>query len=348
MSTLRPRFSLRAVTAVSAAALLLASCGSDADQEWPVDITLASQPNGAGLPFYIAEDQGFFEEEGLNVTIENYASGPSSLAAGGSDEWQAGWQGAPPALTGANAYDLIPAGIMIREDANHIMFMDSDVLEGSSPGEALEEHAVATSQNSLAEQTMRACADSLGASSSDVELVPLDGGAVVQALQAGRVSVANSWASPSWPLLQDDQYEEVCSAEDAGVAVLDPFVVTPKFAEEQPEAAAAFLRAAYRANEFINADLERAVNYMVEYYDAYGITGPREQAEYEVNVRDWYTLDEAIAAIESGETEDGLYASAEFFVENGVYPTEPPIDELLGEGLELLEAARDGRQEETQ
>lgn len=338
------RRTLAALGAASAAAIILAGCaGPSAPEEEGglTKITLASQPNGAGLPFYVAEKEGFFEEEGLEVSIANYASGPASLAAGAANEWQGGWLGAPPALTGANTFGLIPAGLMIREDLNHIMFMTAEVLEGSTPEEVLRSEPVATSQNSLADQVMRACAEHLGVPGEEIEIVPLDGGGVVQAIESGQVQVVNSWASPAWPLLQDEEkYVQVCNAEDAGVAVTDPFVITPKFADEQPEAAAAFLRAAFRANDFINENHEAAVEYMVDYYKQYGITGSAEMADYEVSIRDWQSLEEAIEGVESGDTADALKASAEFFVNAGVYPSAPPVDELLVRGLELLKSAQ--------
>lgn len=328
------------------AALALTGCAGGEEPSGGEDgltpISLVSQPNGAGLAMYIATELGYFEDEGLDPEVTFYPSGPASLAAGAAGEWDAGWSGAPPTLSGANSFGLIPAGTMIQEDANHIMFMRASVLEGSSEADVLTSHPVATSQNSLAEQVMRACAEHFGVDPAAVEMVPLDGGQVVQALQSGQVDVANSWSTPDFELLDDPEYEQVCNGELAGVAVICAYVVTPKFAEENPEAAASFLRAVYRANEFIRDNHEEAVDHLLDYYQANGVSGGRDQADYEVRIRDWKTLDQAIAEIENGDTAAALTASAEFFVANGVYPTPPPIDDLLARGLELLTAAKEG------
>lgn len=333
-----------ALPAIAAAGL--ASCAVPSPQpraDGRLPITLSSQPNGAGLPFFIAQKEGYFEEEGLVVEVANYSSGAASLAAGAANEWQAGWSGAPPALTGANAFGLIPAGLMMREDENHMMFMSAEVLENSSPEEVLRTHRVATSQNSLADQVMRSCAERFGVPGEDVDIVPLDGGAVVQALLSGQVEVVNSWVTPAWPLLEaPDEYVQVCTAAEAEVAVTSAFVVTPRFAQEEPEAAAGFLRAATRATAFVNENQDQAVEYMLEYYDLYAITGSPEQATWEVEKRDWFTLDEVIDGIESGTSSSALTASAEFFVAAGIYPVTPPIDDLLEQGLVLLQSAREG------
>jgi len=333
-------------TAIPAIAAGLSGCAVPSPRRQPngrLPITLSSQPNGAGLPFFIGQKEGFFEEEGLVVEVANYASGPASLAAGAANEWQAGWSGAPPALTGANAFGLIPTGLMMREDENHMMFMSARVLENSSPKEVLRKYPVATSQNSLADQVMRGCAEQFGVPGEEVEIVPLDGGAVVQALQSGQVEVVNSWVTPAWPLLENpEEYVQVCSAAEAGVAVTSAFVITPRFADEEPHAAAGFLRAATRATEFINQNPDQSVEYMLEYYDTYAITGSEDQAAWEVEMRDWFTLEEVIDGIESGSSSAALTASAEFFVEAGIYPVVPPIDKLLDKGLDLLKSARDG------
>lgn len=335
---------LSVLSIIGIAGALVACSSSDGSNEGAdgelTKIKAVSQPNGASLPLYIADKLGYFEDEGLDVELTSYPSGPASLAAGASGEWQAGWQGAPPALTGANQFGLIPAGLMMREDANHIMFIRASVLEGSTPAEVLESHKISTQQNSLSDQVMQACTVHLGAQVENLELVPLEGGEIVQALKSGDVDAINSWATPDFELLDDDDYVQVCTAEEAGVAVVDPFVITPDFADEDPEAAAGFLRAGYRANDFINDNFDEAVDYLLEYYDENGISGGRDQAEYEINIRDWFSIDRAIEDIESGETGDALKASADFFVKSGVYDSAPPVDELLEEAKKLLEAAK--------
>lgn len=338
---------LSRVAGAVALALVAAACGSGSGER-PTNesglktLTAVSQPNGAGLSLYIAKKLGYFEKEGLDVTIKTYASGPASLTAGASGEWQAGWLGAPPALTGGVQYKLVLAGLMIREDENHVMYMNTRTLKGRSPAEVLKTERVATAQNTLADQVMRGCAEHLGADSKAIEVVPLEGGQIVQALTSGKVNVVNTWSSPGYKLIDDPKYKAVCDAKDAGVAVVDPFVVNPKFAKDDPKTAAAFLRAAYRANAYINDSPEEAVEMMKELFQSIGIKPAEGQAEYETKVRKWQTLDQAIKGIESGRTNKALKASAEFFVEAGVYPEAPPIDDLLKQGLELLRMAKSG------
>jgi ABC-type nitrate/sulfonate/bicarbonate transport system substrate-binding protein len=304
------------------------------------DITLVAQPNGASLPLVVADKEGFFKAAGLNVTIKYYATGPSSLADGAKGTWQAGWLGAPPALTGMNQFGLVPLGLMIQEDSNHIMFMSKKVLQGSTPAQVLKSHPVATVQNSLGEQVMDACAQHFGVDPNQLKLVNLDPGGVVQALQAGRVQVADAWAPPDYPLINDPNYEPVCTGKIANTAVVDPFVVTPSFAKDNPDAAARYAAAVYAADEFINNNNTAAVDDMMGLYKANGITSGRDVAAYEVKIRQWYTLQQAVDGIQSGTTAKALKASAQFFVDKGVYDQAPPIDNLLQQGLAILKKAQ--------
>lgn len=342
---MRRAFRLSWAATLMALAMTATACGggeTPKSENGLKAITATSQPNGAGLSLYIAKKLGYFEQEGLDVTIKDYASGPASLTSGAAGEWQAGWLGAPPALTGGNQFDLVMAGLMIREDANHVMYMSKEVLETKSPAEVLKTEQIATGQNTLADQVMRGCARMLGADPKALKLVPLEGGQIVQALTSGRVNAINTWSSPGFKLIDDPKYKAVCDGKKAGVAVVDPFVVTPDFAESDPKAAAAFLRAVYRANAYINDNHEQAVDHMETYLNSVGTKASREQADYETKIREWQTLDEAIQGIESGETGDALKTSAEFFVNAGVYPQAPPVDDLLQQGLKLLKDAKGG------
>jgi ABC-type nitrate/sulfonate/bicarbonate transport system substrate-binding protein len=303
------------------------------------DITVEAQPNGASLPLVIAEGQGFFKDVGLNATIKYYSTGPATLAAGAAGQWDAGWIGAPPTLTGMNSFGLIPVGLMIIEDSNHIMFMTKKVLEGSTPAEVLKTHPVATAQNTLAQQVMFGCAKHFGVDPKSVKLINLDPGGIVQALKTGKVDVIDSWATPDYSLLNDSKYVQVCNGAKAGVSVVDPYVVTQKFADSNPDAAAAYISAVYRANEYINTHPAEAVKYMMDLYKANGIAGDEAQAKYEIDIRKWLTYDEALTSMKNGKTAAALKASADFFVSVGVYPKAPPVDELLAKGLPILEAA---------
>jgi len=59
-------------------------------------LNLNSQPNEAGFPMWLANDLGYFSDNGLEVEIEYFPNGGAALATGATGQWQAGWTGGPP------------------------------------------------------------------------------------------------------------------------------------------------------------------------------------------------------------------------------------------------------------
>lgn len=338
-----------ALGATAACLALTAGCaissGATTTDDGTVELTLTSQPNETGFAQWLADELGYYEDNGLDVEIQYASSGPAALAAGSAGDWQAGWMGGPPALTGWDKFELISVGTQLREDANLILFMRTDVLDGTPPEEVLTSEPVATVPNSTSTQVLFACAESLGVSASEIEVVPLDPPGIIQAQQAERVVSGTAFSSPNWPLVSSDEFTEVCSGADAGTAIVDPWVVTKAFWEERPEASAAFVDASYRASEYLNEHPDEAVDHLLQFYEEIGIEGGRDQAAYSLSVRDWGSLDDALEASRSGETESAMQGTSDFFVDQGVYLTSPDVGGMVSTGLEVLEAAADYREQ---
>lgn len=329
-----------------AAALMLSGCtdaggAGTADENGITHITLASQGNPTGFSQYLADRLGYFEDAGIEVDIQYAESGAALLASGAAGDWQAGWIGAPPMLTGYDSWGLIPTGTMLTENKNIILFIDQDVLDGSSPAEALADTPVGVVANSVSAQLLFACAESLGVDAADIETVPLDPPAIVNGMLNGDIDAAVTFSAVDWPLVQEpDKYVQVCNGDDAGVSLSDPYMVTPTFWKSNPEAAAAFIEAVYRANEYIlESPMEDVLPYLMDYFDSIGADFPEEVAEYSLSVRTYVTLDEALEEMRSGEFAEALRATAQFLVDAGVYDEMPDVDAMSAEGLEVLEAA---------
>ena len=126
----------------------------------------------------------------------------------------------------------------------------------------------------------------------------------------------------------------------AGTSVIDPWVVTKKFAAENPAAAARFVEAGFRANELIMKDREKAVAYLLEFYKDVGIDGNEAKARYTLGYRDYQTLDQALADARSGASEKALTETAQVFVAGGAYDKVPDLAGAMKAGLPILEAAK--------
>ena len=107
--------------------------GALAQANAPVKMVLISQSNEAGFPMWLAKKLNYFSGNGIDATIKYFPNGGAALASGAAGDWQGGWIGSPPAITGFAKFGLTPVGTMMKEDRNIKLIMRKDALKGSSP-----------------------------------------------------------------------------------------------------------------------------------------------------------------------------------------------------------------------
>lgn len=339
-----PRAALIALAALVLMTVGACSQGSGASgSDDAGTITLASQRNATGFPNWLAGELGYYKDNGLTVDIKYFASGAPAIEAGISGGWQAGWIGAPPALTGGQKWGLITSGIEIEEGHNQVMMVRKKDLEGKSPQQLVKGGKVLVVVNSTSQQVLNGCLDKFGLSAKDVQIVPLEPPAVVQSFQTGQGTVAMSWSEVDLPLLKDSAYTKVCDGADAGVQVYSVFVVHPDFWKEHPQEAAAYVDAAYRANEYIRDNPDEAAKKLVEFYQEIGLNNTLEDAKLALSLRTWYSLDDTLDAYHNGDAQKGLQATADYFVDAKVWEDSPDVTKIVSEGQQVLEAAKSYR-----
>jgi taurine transport system substrate-binding protein len=259
-------------------------------------------------------------------------------------DWPGGWIGSPPAITGYAKFGLTPVGTMMKEDRNIKLIMRKDALKGSSPAQVLVTQKTGSVPNSTWSQVLYACAKHFKVDPGKMKVVPLEPPVTRQSLRSGEIAAGTTDSSPDIDLVNDKvNFEVVCDGAVAGTSVVDPWVVTRKFATENPAAAAAFVEAGFRANELIMKDREKAVAYLLEFYKDVGIDGDEKKARYTLNYRDYQTLDQALADARSGSTAKALTETAQVFVAGGAYDKVPDLEGAIKAGLPILEAAKQRR-----
>ena len=332
---------LKSILVATAGVAVLTLAGTNAFAQ--TKLNLNSQPNEAGFPMWLANELGYFADNGLEVAIEYFPNGGAALATGATGQWQAGWTGGPPAVSGWEKFQLISVGAMQKESQNLKLVMRNDILEGKTPAEALLDTKVGTVPNSTWSQVLFACAEHLGVTDPNaLDIVPLAPAVTLQSLQSGDLGAGTTAASSDLPLINDtENYTLVCDGKIAGTDIIAPYIVTKRFWDDDSAAAAGFVEAVYKANEFINAtDPGEVVELVLQYYQETGIEGDAVKAEYAMRMRDWVSLDEAIADVESGLTNATLTGTAEVLVTGGARDTVPDFDPMQPMALEILLAAQ--------
>lgn len=327
--------------ALATAGLLAALHPLAARAQAPVPMVLISQSNEAGFPLWLAKKLGYFSENGIDATIKYFPNGGAALASGAAGDWQGGWIGSPPAITGWAKFGLTPVGTMMKEDRNIKLIMRKDALKGSNAATVLTTRPIGSVPNSTWSQVLFACAKHFKIDPAKMKVVPLDPPVTRQSLRSGEVASGTTDSSPDMDLVNDKaNYEVVCDGAIAGTSVIDPWIVTKKFAAENPAAAAKFVEAGFRANELIMKDREKAVAYLLEFYKDVGIDGNEAKARYTLGYRDYQTLDQALADMRSGASEKALTETAQVFVAGGAYDKVPDLAGAMKAGLPILEAAK--------
>jgi NitT/TauT family transport system substrate-binding protein len=259
-----PRKRLAAVTAAILMAGTVAGCSSPSgpsggggggqtlDPDNPVAITVGTLPAGDYAPLYIADAEGFFEEEGLDVTIETIAGGAvgvTQLVSGDLQFSSATW---------ANVLAAVSQGLelqVVREGTDSSKAGINGILVDETSGitSVADLKGKTVSVNTLQSATevqVRDCFASEGLEPEDYELVEVPFPEVGAALTQGRIAAG---LVPE-PFITIGAEEGLVSILDASVCNEDqknsPLVnwnTSTQFAEENPEVVAAFVRAMDKA-----------------------------------------------------------------------------------------------------
>jgi NitT/TauT family transport system substrate-binding protein len=291
--------SWRLLIGVAALGLLLAACG-DADGDDPdggepagdevddqaadddaaaaengelelTEITVGTLPISDLMQFYVADSQGFFEDEGLTVEQQNMSSGAAVAAGIESGALDVGWSNSV-SIFQAHAQGLefqyIAGGLFQGPDhwtQAITVAAGSDIAE---PGD-LEGRSVALNGlGNINELVMRAYLDDQGMDPDGVNFVEMPFPDMASALESGQVDAA----LPTEPFVTGPTNAgavEILEPEPFSVLGSEPFVAgwfaRTAWAEDNPNTADAFFRAVQTATEYLEDNPEIRLEMIAEY-----------------------------------------------------------------------------------
>lgn len=245
-----------ALAGTAGAALLLAGCGGSGDggagatdgELEKTEITVGSLPLADYAALYWADEQGFFEDEGLDVTIEAVQGGPAGVQQVVSGELD--FTNSTPFGT-AMAVD---SGLPIRSVVLTSSLADNGIgvfVPKSSPIKDLEDLdgksiGINTTKN-MGDITFNNLAESEGADASpkwvEVPFPEMISGIKAKSIDAGYMP------EPFMSAARDAGMRQVVDNTEGpnkGLAG-STYVSSQKFLDANPDTAAAFARAMYKA-----------------------------------------------------------------------------------------------------
>jgi NitT/TauT family transport system substrate-binding protein len=187
------------VLVATATTLTLAACGG-ADEPTgggetggPTPVTIGTQPIVDSAPLYLGKEEGFFEEEGIDLTIESAAGGAAVVPSVVSGDFQFGRGNLLSTMI------ALDEGLPLKCVANAnsttgIPDFGAVVVKGDSPIQSIAELPGNTvSVNTLAnigDTTIRAVVEEAGGDPDGIEFVEVPFPDAPAALETGRVDAA--------------------------------------------------------------------------------------------------------------------------------------------------------------
>lgn len=287
----------------------LASCGSSGSGD-TTEITYGYIPdfNGASL-LAIAEEQGLWEEHGLDAKLQSFTNGPLQIQALGTGDLDFGY-------IGPGAMWLPASGQAKVVTINGVGQADRVIAQ---PGiESIEDLAgkqVAIPEGTSGDMIVQLALKEAGMSLADIEKVAMDPATVVSAFSSGQVDAAGIW----YPMIDNikaqvpDLVELAQNSDFADVMQFPNVMVTgAKYPEENGETTLKVLRVLRAAMDFRAENLDQTIE-----LTATMIEGDQEAVAGDADNGEYFTAAELDALIEDGTVETWLDSMNEYFEENG-------------------------------
>jgi NitT/TauT family transport system substrate-binding protein len=296
--------------------LLASACGegddegsSGADGLNSVSFRLDWIVDGSHTCFYVAQQNGYFRDEGLDVQIlEGAGSGTAAdLVANGSNDFGFSDAGVVAKAINDGAAMKMVMGIFQRNPSVIISLQDA----GITGPEELVGKSVGATPGEAPLQLLPAYLSANGVDADEVDTVNIDPAAKITALLQERVDAIVGYSSSDLPIAETQASGElnVQHYADYDVVTLSNGIITSEeMISEQPDVVRGFVQALQKGFEFCEEDEQKAVDTIV---DAFPQTVNSEEATIALrevlgNLRTERTSDAPIGFMDEDDWSDTL------------------------------------------
>lgn len=243
---------------VIALGLAVGGCRQEVSTVPPVKLTIGVETSLLPATVWIAENKGYFFEEGLDLKIVEFNSGKTALSTmlkdGGLDMATAAQTPIVFNSFERDDYVVIAAMVYSDDDVNLIARLDAGVKDPSD----IKGKKIGVTKGSTGHFFLGLFLTLNNIKISEVEIIDLEPQDLPRALADGRVDAISSWEPHivnAAQLLGDNA--RILPSENIFREEFY-FIVKRNFAEENHETLKRFLRAASRASDFIRQNQEES------------------------------------------------------------------------------------------
>lgn len=283
-------------------------------------LIVGTMANSLGLPVHQAEIAGYFEEAGLDVQIEIFATGApinETMAAGNLDVAVSGMASVYALATGMYTYigdGVITSGgeaIYARPDsAIAQQAADDRGIIGSA--DTLKGVSILGPLATTAHYQAISYIEHFGLTADDFSMVSMDYPQAYQAFITGEGDLV-AMKMPYTNQLEEAGYVRVCDMNQVlDDPIVDTIFVQNSVAEERAGDLELFLDCYYRACADLMSDEANRRDVAMTWYAEEGISYSESDMDAEIEVKDYYTLDEVDTDSAIGSFMNDI---AQFFVD---------------------------------
>ncbi len=285
--------------------------------------------HGGGL-VAVADEQGYWEEAGVDPDLQSFTDGPTQIQAIGAGELDFGYIG-PGALW------LPASGQATVVTIDSLSFGDTIIARPDDVGslEELGGKRVGAPEGTSGEMILNLALERAGLTREDIEFVPITPEAAVTAFVSGDIDATCPFPPGAFEVLnQVPDAKILVSTQDFQPEYTFPevWVANNDLIEEDPGAVKAFLRAFALANDWRAAHVSETVTLTAELSNT-----PEDGNRFLAEKTKWLTSKEIVEANESGDTFDWMNGLQGLFVDMGQLDGERPPEEFVD--VDLLSQA---------
>ena len=238
--------------------LLLAACSKNKNPE----ITIAINPWPGYEFLYLAEQKGFFKEEGLNISLVQVGSL--------SDAQRAYMNGFVDGMA-STIIEVVQAQAMGSKPLAIVLIADysdgGDVIlsrKGYTDMQSLKGKTIGCEVSSLGIFVLQRALAKVGMSMSDVNVINVEQGDGKEFLDNGKIDAFVSYAPYSLEILASPNYHKIFTSAEIPNEIIDTVSIAKDILNESPELIEKLHRAWDKAIAYFESNKEESIKLMAE------------------------------------------------------------------------------------
>lgn len=250
---------VRTIACAGAATQLLASRAGAAPA---LKVRIGWQPTLNGARYFIAQDEGIFAKNGLDIEPIKFTSGPAFFSAFQSGSIDIAFMGTPPASIGIS--QQVPMKIFAVENYSQ----NSEALvarkgSGIASLRDLKGKKVAAKRGTSGDYALQTGLKKVGLTLADIQFLDIDVAALIPAFQRGDIDAAWYW-EPWQGLLRDNGGRQIVTDGQIGAVIGIVWVGRPAWMSDNAEAMRRLLRSIDDATAVVVGQPQKAAGYVAK------------------------------------------------------------------------------------